>query len=134
MMLSKILKDLRAKKKVTQANLAEFLGVTQQAVQRWECGKARPDAASLEKLSDYFKVSTDYLLGRSKDDYCQFLSSEQEDLLNAYGRLSKTNQEIIAYLIKVFLTDQAASVFGSVINNNKGNGNFFANNGNVYAT
>ena len=126
-MLSEILKDLRTRKRISQATLAEVLEVTQQAVQRWECGKSRPDVESLEKLSDYFKVSTDYLLGRSGNNYCQLLSSEQEQLIDDYSKLNKTNQKIITYTMKAFLTNQAASVFGSVINNNNGNGNFFAN-------
>ena len=131
-MLSEILKDLRARKRISQAALAEVLEVTQQAVQRWERGKARPDVESLEKLSDYFKVSTDYLLGRSGNNYCQLLSSEQEQLIDDYSKLNKTNQKIITYTMKAFLTNQAASVFGSAINNNNGNGNFFANSGNNF--
>ena len=131
-MLSEILKDLRTRKRISQATLAEVLEVTQQAVQRWECGKSRPDVESLEKLSDYFKVSTDYLLGRSGSNDCQLLSSEQEQLINDYGNLNKINKKIISCTMKAFLTDQAATVLGSVINSNNGKGNFLAHNGNVY--
>jgi transcriptional regulator with XRE-family HTH domain len=62
-MLSKRLKELRAIKDITQADLARLLGVTQQAVAKWENKKAEPDNNTLIKLADYFHVSTDYLLG-----------------------------------------------------------------------
>lgn len=63
-MLSNKLKMLRASKSITQAGLASMLGLTQQAVAKWERGKAEPDHNTLLKLSDYFGVSTDELLGR----------------------------------------------------------------------
>lgn len=63
-MLSKRLKELRAIKDITQADLARLLGVTQQAVAKWENEKAEPDNDTLIKLADYFHVSTDYILGR----------------------------------------------------------------------
>ena len=62
-MLSNILKELRATKDMTQADLAKLLGITQQAVAKWERGKAEPDYDTLKKLSEYFHVTTDYLLG-----------------------------------------------------------------------
>jgi len=61
----KRLKDLREKSELSQQKLADLLGITQQAVAKWEAGKAEPDTATLLKLSDIFKVTTDYLLGKT---------------------------------------------------------------------
>ena len=55
--------DLRKKAKVTQQELAERIGVSFQTVSKWETGVNMPDITILPILSDYFKVSTDQLLG-----------------------------------------------------------------------
>ena len=57
------IRDLRAEKQVTQERLANFLGVTPQAVSRWEREGVCPNLESLPKLAKFFCVSTDYLLG-----------------------------------------------------------------------
>ena len=51
---------------MSQEELAEQLGVSRQAVSRWEVGSALPDASNILHLSKLFGVSADYLLN---DDY-----------------------------------------------------------------
>lgn len=58
-MLSNRLKELRASKQISQAELSNILGVTQQAVGKWERDKTTPDYDTLKKISSYFGVSTD---------------------------------------------------------------------------
>ena len=62
-MLSTRLKELRATKQISQAELSNILGVTQQAVGKWERDKTTPDYETLKKLASFFNVTTDYLLG-----------------------------------------------------------------------
>lgn len=64
-MLSKKLKQLRREQGLTQGALAERFGLTQQAVAKWEAGKALPDAETISRLAGFFGVSTDFLLGLS---------------------------------------------------------------------
>ena len=54
---------LRRKKGVTQAQLADELHFTRQAISNWERGQTEPDAQTLPVLAAYFGVSTDELLG-----------------------------------------------------------------------
>ena len=61
-MFSSKLRELRAKKGLSQAELAKRLGVTQQAVGRWERDKNLPDNDVLKKISVMFNVSIHYLL------------------------------------------------------------------------
>lgn len=61
------LKLLRREKLLSQTQLAEALEVTQRKVSYWETGQLEPDLSSLWKISEYFGVSTDFLLG--KTDY-----------------------------------------------------------------
>ena len=64
---SKILKDLRKEKKVTQEQLAQALGVSPQAVSKWE-NSSYPEGDLLPAIADFFSVSIDYLYGRSDKD------------------------------------------------------------------
>lgn len=57
----KILK-LRKARLWNQEELAEHIGVTRQAVSRWESESAKPDAEKIVALCDLFGVSADYLL------------------------------------------------------------------------
>ena len=54
--------ELRRQAGLSQEELANLLGVTRQAVQKWEAGTSRPDMDNLVSLADYFKVSLDYLV------------------------------------------------------------------------
>lgn len=54
--------DLRRQAGLSQEELANLLGVTRQAVQKWEAGTSRPDMDNLVALAGYFKVSLDWLV------------------------------------------------------------------------
>lgn len=56
------IKKLRRKRKVTQEQLAKQLGVTPQAVSKWEKGLAYPEINLLVPIADYFSVTVDFLL------------------------------------------------------------------------
>ena len=66
MKLSEKIVNLRKARNISQEELAEQLGVSRQAVSRWEVGSALPDASNILQLSKLFGVSADYLLN---DDY-----------------------------------------------------------------
>lgn len=53
--------QLRKEKNMTQQDLADILGVSRQAVSRWEMGTARPDMDSLMGISQTFGVTLDEL-------------------------------------------------------------------------
>lgn len=62
-MFSQQIKSLRKKNKLSQAELAKQLKVTQQAIGKWETGKSTPDTDTLKRLAEFFKTSVDFLLG-----------------------------------------------------------------------
>ncbi len=53
---------LRKARKMSQEDLAEILGVSRQAVQKWEAGTASPDMKNLIGISQFFETSLDVLL------------------------------------------------------------------------
>lgn len=57
------IKALRLQKKLTQAELAQQLGVTKSVISAYETGLRMPSYDILIRLARIFKVSTDYLLG-----------------------------------------------------------------------
>ncbi|MDU5335530.1 helix-turn-helix domain-containing protein [Enterococcus sp.] len=77
------IKELREAKKMSQKDLAAFLNVTPQAVSKWERNKSYPDLDMLVKLSQYFQVSADELLGNSKPSFFAsfFSKTKKEDEL-----------------------------------------------------
>ena len=54
---------LRREKKLTQEQLADFIGVTKAAISKWETKQSLPDLLILPKLSSFFDISIDALLG-----------------------------------------------------------------------
>lgn len=63
MNIGEVIKSKRQKRNITQAELAELLMVTPQAVSRWEMGVSYPDIAMVPKISEVLQVTADELLG-----------------------------------------------------------------------
>lgn len=59
------IKNLRLKKNLSQAQLANDVNKGESAIRAWESGRAKPDADTLMFLANYFDCSIDYLMGRS---------------------------------------------------------------------
>ncbi|MBS4201706.1 helix-turn-helix transcriptional regulator [Bacillus sp. FJAT-49732] len=66
MTLGEKIQKCRKTKGLSQEGLASVLGVSRQALSKWECNTSTPDIDRIVALSNYFNVSTDYLL---KDGY-----------------------------------------------------------------
>ena len=62
MNLGNKIKTLRKEHNLTQENLAEMLGVSYQAISRWENNITSPDISTLPILANIFNVTVDYLL------------------------------------------------------------------------
>ncbi len=56
------IQHLRKSRGISQEELAEQIGVSRQAVSKWESGQSTPDLEKIILLSDYFETTTDYLL------------------------------------------------------------------------
>ena len=67
MSLAKKMIELRKQNGLSQQDLADRLGVSRQAISRWETGAVQPLADSVKSLAQVFQVSTDYLLNDDLD-------------------------------------------------------------------
>ncbi|BAK95646.1 helix-turn-helix domain-containing protein [Tetragenococcus halophilus] len=66
----KNIRSIREDNDVTQRQVAELLNVSQNTYSQYETGKIEWTASTLIKLADYFDVSVDYLLDRTKNKGC----------------------------------------------------------------
>lgn len=81
-----IIKKLRTEKNVTQDTLATAIGVTPQAISRWESESGYPDIELLPLLADFFSVSTDELLGYK-------LSERESNIANIKKEISRLSED-----------------------------------------
>lgn len=84
---SENLKKLRIENKLTQEALANQLGVSFQAVSKWEQGKSYPDITILPVIASFFKVSVDDLLGVNRAEN----EAETAKLIEDYDNLTDVN-------------------------------------------
>lgn len=63
-----MLKELRKEEGKTQAELAKIFNVSKSTICQWETSKQEPSLTDIVKISKYFKVSVDYLLGLEEID------------------------------------------------------------------
>ncbi|MBA2874546.1 helix-turn-helix domain-containing protein [Thermaerobacillus caldiproteolyticus] len=93
--LGEQLKYLRKQQNWTQEELAQRLNISRSQISKWENGELLPDVQSLEKLSNLYGVSIDFLIGRQ---------TNKKELLREVNRLYQTDRidetmlDIIAYL------------------------------------
>lgn len=73
-MIGKQIASLRKEKGIKQEELAKYVGVSTQAVSKWENGGG-PDTELLPKIADFFSVSIDSLFGRNITDYSDLRSA-----------------------------------------------------------
>lgn len=65
--IGKRIKEERQLNKLTQQELAEQIGVTQDSISLWEKGKRIPDTQYIISLCKILNISSDYLLGLEED-------------------------------------------------------------------
>lgn len=69
-MLSENIQTLRKNKKMSQEQVAEALGVSRQAVAKWESGEAQPDLSKCATLAKLFDVTLDDLVNYDTEASC----------------------------------------------------------------
>lgn len=97
-MFAQRLKSLRKNKKLTQSDMANMLGITRQGYAKYENDESEPDLATIDKLAEFFNVTTDYLLGRS--DIMNPRLFENAGITNEeYLNLSAYQKEVVDFFL-----------------------------------
>ena len=97
MTFGETLKRLRQRNNISQDELAKKLNVKQYVISSWEIGRSEPNIEQKKFLSTYFKVPTDYLLGKNVimvDDEKEF-----EIVTNHFKQ--DVNDDVISEIVKL---------------------------------
>lgn len=101
-MLKKNIKELRTENGLTQAELAEKIGVSQGAVYFWEKGINEPTAGYLIKMAELFGVSLDELLSYTVSDKGK-MSEREGEMSKLFSSLNHEQQDLMIKIAKEFL-------------------------------
>ena len=88
---SEKLKYLRLKENLSQAQLAKKVGITRQALSKYELGISEPNLYTLVKLADYFNCSLDSLVFDTIQLNNTMINLDLDYLLNEIDSIQKTN-------------------------------------------
>lgn len=89
MVFAKRFKLLRKNSGLTQEETSVVFNVVQQSVQKWESGENMPKKAKLVEIANYFRVTTDWLLGYSdKEMPVASLTKTDQELLRQFWQLN----------------------------------------------
>lgn len=102
------IKGLREKNNISQKDFATKIGVSNVVLSRYESDERKPDYEILQKIADFFEVSTDYLLGRINNlstgtkidkDEAEFQAFANNPELNVfYKELPESDEEAVRKL------------------------------------
>lgn len=105
----KNLRLLRTEKGLSQQQLADVIGMTQQSINKYENHKVEPDIYTLSLLADFFETSIDYLVGRTdvrhavEEVWRCDLNADELELVEKYRQLSRNKRETVQSVVKSFL-------------------------------
>lgn len=72
-----MLKYLRLREKLSQADLADRLGVAKSTISMYEVGKREPDFETLEAIADFFNVDMNFLLGKDGSENDRYYLNDE---------------------------------------------------------
>lgn len=105
------LKQLRFEKGNTQAELANYLGISIQSVSKWECGAGFPDIALIPSIAAYYSVSIDYLFGT--DDETK--EKRIQEITNQYNNIRKGIKHDDGTIDKSFGIDEGIELMRNAV-------------------
>ena len=92
------LRELMANHKTTQKELAEIVGTTRQAISQYADGSVQPNLEKLYKISSYYKVSSDWLIGKN-----DIKSPDIDNVaINKKLGLSQDSIEYLSFLVEYY--------------------------------
>jgi transcriptional regulator with XRE-family HTH domain len=94
-----MLKYLRKREGISQAELALRLGITPSAIGNYESGTRKPTYEIEEALADYFNVTIDFL--RGTDSERRNISNEEYEIILAYRESDDVSKEMVRRVLRI---------------------------------
>ena len=91
--IGKFIASCRKEQGMTQANLAEKLGITDRAVSKWENGKSMPDSGIMLELCELLEINVNELLSGEKIFMNNYEEKTEENLRQVLNRVEKILNE-----------------------------------------
>lgn len=89
------IKEARKQKNLTQKQLADLIGAAHNSISDWENNKNKPDPDTIELLCGVLKITPNYLLASSEDDF----SPKEKTIIKKYRSLDSHGQETVTYIL-----------------------------------
>ena len=97
--LGENIRSLRIANGITQEQFGYEMGVSAQAVSRWENGVTYPDIIMLPMIADYFDVSLDYLCERQWNNQIGYVADDRrEDMIKISELSDEEFKLVVAYV------------------------------------
>lgn len=107
-----IIKNLRKRHYLTQAEFAKKVGVTQGTVSQWEHGIISPNSNQLRAISEAFGISIDSIVGKTtRDEYTKLTDAEYR-LIMAYRDADNVIREAALTMLENSALKKSATVAG----------------------
>ncbi|EJV75613.1 transcriptional regulator [Bacillus mycoides] len=94
-MFGQRLKELRSKKNISATALGKVLGIAQTTISNWENSGAEPNYEMLVKISRFFGVSVDYLIGNDHDSNKNEINRLAKELYEDLNSVSEDERQEI---------------------------------------
>ncbi len=89
------LRKLREETHISQRQLAETIGVSQQSINKYENHNIEPDIGTLIRIADYFGTTVDYLVGHTAEP-------EKQIFVSKYMSLTESQKQAVDAVIDAF--------------------------------
>ena len=101
--IGKFIASCRKDQGLTQANLAEKLGISDRAVSKWETGRSLPDSGIMLELCDFLKINVNELLSGERIMAEAYDKHAEENLLALKGQIEERNRQLLWMEYMIFL-------------------------------
>ena len=94
--IGKFISERRRAERLTQAALAEKLGITDRAVSKWECGRSLPDASIMIELCRMLQITVNDLLSGEIVSMENYNEEMEKNLLNAIKEKEEADKRLLS--------------------------------------
>lgn len=93
MKFNQILTELMEARGISAYKIWKETGISQSIIGKWKSGEKEPTSEYLQKMADYFGVTTDYLLGNKKSPADMTIDEAKKEIYEIAKRLSPENYD-----------------------------------------